>query len=367
MPSTKVVVNLEGASYDVRIGEGLLAGLGQRVRATLPDATAAVLVSDTNVAPLYGAAVHASLKEAGLRVVDITIPAGVQSKSVALVSEIWSAMARQNIDRDSVVVALGGGVVCDVAGFVAATYMRGIQMVHAPTSLFAMVDASVGGKCAIDLPEGKNLVGAFLQPAYVCASLDVLATLPEAAWQSGCAVIAKAAAVSSDEFFFWLADHAAQLANRDPDVVVEAVARSVVFKADVVAADAEDRSGVRARLSYGHTLGHAVDSLAGPGTYTHGACVAEGMRFAARLGAEVAGTPLDFVHEQDALLDALGLEALPFAAEADSMIAAMRADKKTNQDSIMFVVPTDVGACDLTAVPEDTLRSHLSAWARSKE
>lgn len=368
MATAKVVVNLvDKPSYDVRIGTDLLAGLGQRLHALLPQATSAAIITDTNVNPLYGKVVRASLKQAGLSTMLMAVPAGEQSKNAACLTEIWRAMADRRMDRDAVVVALGGGVIGDMAGFAAATYVRGISYVQVPTTLLAMVDSSVGGKTAIDLDEGKNLVGAFKQPAYVAADLATLETLDEREWACGCGEIAKSAVIDSDDFFFWLAEHAEGLAARDAAVVQEAVMRCVVFKADVVAADEEERAGARECLNYGHTLGHAIEKLAGFGTYSHGHAVAEGMRFAMRLGAALEGAPLDLVAEQDALLDALGLPALDFSASADDVLDAMLSDKKARGGKIRFVLPRDVGAWTVREVDEETLREHLEAWRRSKQ
>ena len=368
MPNTKVVVNLNGRpAYDVRIGTGMLEGLGAHVAEYVPQATQAALVSDTNVAPLYGAAVRESLKSAGLSVVDITVPAGEQSKSIEVAGEIWQALAAKNLDRDCCIVALGGGVVGDLAGFIAATYLRGVSYIQVPTSLLAMVDSSVGGKTAVDLPAGKNLVGAFKQPAYVCADVDVLATLPEREWQCGFGEIAKSAAIDSDDFFFWLAEHAFALAAHDIDVVREAITRCVVFKAGVVAADETERAGVRECLNYGHTLGHAIEKLAGFGTFSHGTAVAEGMRFAARLAVSEIGASLDFVQAQDDLLDSLGLDSLDFAAEPADVLEAMRSDKKARAGQLRFVLLNDVGDWQIAAIPDETALEHLDAWARSKE
>lgn len=365
---SKVVVNFADApSYDVRIGAGILDGLGERIGRCVPEATAALVLTDTNVGPLYSESVRASCKSAGLRTVQIDLPAGEASKSTEVLFEVWNAMAQSKLDRDSVVLALGGGVVGDLAGFAAATYLRGVHLVQAPTSLLAMVDSSVGGKTAVDLETGKNLVGAFKQPAYVCADTAVLVTLPEREWACGFGEVAKSALIDSDDFFFWLSDHAEALSAHDLDVVSEAITRCAVFKANVVAADPEERLGVRACLNYGHTLGHAIEKLAGFGTYSHGAAVAEGMRFAARLGAALVGTPLELVQEQDALLDALGLPTLDFAAPAEKLLDAMRSDKKARSGQLRFVLPRDVGAWELCAVDEETLLEHLSAWSRSKE
>ena len=269
----------------------MLAGLGESVRRLdgVGQAPHLLVLTDSNVGPLYLEEAKSSLRAAGFRVSDIVVPAGEDSKSLAVAGEIWSAMASLGLTRDCAVVALGGGVVGDLAGFVASTYMRGIPFVQVPTSLLAMVDSSVGGKTGVNLPEGKNLVGTFKQPAYVCASTAVLATLDDREWACGCAEIAKASVIDSDEFFFWMMDHASALEARDPVVVTEAIARSVVFKANVVAEDKTESRGVRECLNYGHTLGHAVEALAGYGTFSHGAAVAEGMRFAARLGVDAGG------------------------------------------------------------------------------
>ena len=206
MPATKIVVNIPGETpYDVRIGATVLAGLGESVRRLdgVGRAPHLLVLTDSNVGPLYLEEAKSSLKAAGFRVSDIVVPAGEDSKSLAVAGEIWSAMASLGLTRDCAVVALGGGVVGDLAGFV-----------QVPTSLLAMVDSSVGGKTGVNLPEGKNLVGTFKQPAYVCASTAVLATLDAREWACGCAEIAKASVIDSDEFFFWMMDHAAALEAR---------------------------------------------------------------------------------------------------------------------------------------------------------
>ena len=217
MPATKVIVNIPGEeAYDVRIGGGVLANLGAHLR-KLPvfaESDRALVVTDENVAPLYRADAKEALAQAGFRVSDIAVPAGEGSKSVEVAGEIWEAMASLALGRDCVVVALGGGVVGDLAGFVAATYMRGVPVVQVPTTLLSMVDSSVGGKTGVNLAAGKNLVGAFKQPAYVCADTATLATLDEREWACGCAEIAKSAVIDSDDFFFWLVDAAGALAAR---------------------------------------------------------------------------------------------------------------------------------------------------------
>ncbi|MEC4175803.1 3-dehydroquinate synthase [Adlercreutzia sp. R7] len=369
MPATKIVVNIPGETpYDVRIGDTVLEGLGASLK-KLPAVASAphlLVLTDTNVGPLYVEEAKASLRAAGFRVSDIVVPAGEDAKSLAVAGEVWNAMAGLGLTRDCAVVALGGGVVGDLAGFVASTYMRGISFVQVPTTLLAMVDSSVGGKTGVNLDAGKNLVGTFKQPAYVAACTATLATLDEREWACGCAEIAKASVIDSDEFFFWMLDHAEALAARQPETVSEAIARSVVFKANVVAEDKTESRGVRECLNYGHTLGHAVEALAGYGTFSHGAAVAEGMRFAARLGVRVAGTSEELVAAQDDLLDALGLPALAWSAPADQMLAAMKRDKKTRAGEVRFVVPRDIGDWELVAVPDDVILEQLRQWEASK-
>ncbi len=369
MPATKVVVNIPGeVAYDVRIGSEVLQGLGaylKRIDATAK-APRLLVITDSNVAPLYLAEVKASLKSAGYRVSDIVVPAGEESKSLEVVGEIWEAMASLKLGRDCAVVALGGGVVGDLAGFVASAYMRGVPVAQVPTTLLSMVDSSVGGKTGVNLSAGKNLVGAFKQPSYVCASTAALATLPDREWRCGSAEIAKSAVIESDDFFFWLVENASALAARDEAVAAEAIARCVVFKANVVAEDKTESRGIRECLNYGHTLGHAIETLAGYGVYSHGEAVAEGMRFAARLGAALVGTPIELVRAQDELLDELGLPALSWSADPADVLSAMKGDKKARAGAVRFVLPRDVGDWVVLEVEDEVLLEHLGAWAQSR-
>lgn len=367
MARTKVIVNLpDDASYNVRIGTGLLADVGAHLR-EVNTSSQTLIITDSNVAPFYLQEVKDSLIAAGYRTAEIVIPAGEASKSLACMAEIWEAMAQLGLTRESLVVGLGGGVVGDIAGFAASTFMRGIACVQLPTSLLAMVDASVGGKTGVNLEAGKNLVGTFKQPLYVCAATETLDTLPEEEWTCGCAEIAKAAVVDSDEFFFWLSEAAAALSARESKVTLEALTRSVIFKANIVGADTLETKGVRECLNYGHTLGHALETCAGFGTYSHGQAVAEGMRFAARLGVALAGASAEFVRAQDELLDALGLPSLGNAEEPEELLEAMHKDKKSQDGAVRFVLLRDVGQWGIEQVDDETILEHLQAWKRSKE
>lgn len=367
----RVVVNLPGQEgYAVRIGAGVMSALGRNLRETerFSQLRDLLVLTDENVAPLYLDQAKGTLSQAGFKVSHITVPAGEATKSVDLLAEVWSAMAQLGLGRDCAVIALGGGVVGDLAGFAAACYLRGVPVVQVPTTLLAMVDSSVGGKTGINLPEGKNLVGAFHQPSFVCADTKMLSTLPEREWLCGLGEVAKSAVIDSDDFFFWLAEHAAGLAARtDDEAVTETVARCVVFKADTVAQDVEDRAGIRECLNYGHTLGHAIESCAGFGAFSHGACVAEGMRFAAFAAQEVltgpeAASVSDFAQAQSELLDTLGLRPLEFQASPEDLLSAMRRDKKVRGGELRLVLASDVARWRIVGLGDDEVLSLLRRW-----
>lgn len=380
MPTTRIEVHIPGeATYDVRVGTALLHRLGEHCREVTAVASCPQLavVSDSNVAPLYLSSVKGSLAAAGYRVCDIVVEAGEQSKSCEVIAEVWSALADLGMTRDCAVVALGGGVVGDLAGFAGSTFMRGIPVVQVPTTLLSMVDSSVGGKTGINLAAGKNLVGTFAQPVYVCASIDVLSTLPEREWACGCGEIAKSAVVDSDDFFFWLLEHAQVLREREDCVIEEAVQRCIVFKAGVVARDMSERCGVRECLNYGHTLAHAIESMCGYGYYSHGAAVAEGMRFAAVLAQRLVGASKDFMAAQDQLLNELGLTVLDWIAVASDVqgtpvtaadiIACMKRDKKARAGHLRFVLVADVGRWSIETIDDDVVAAALADFYGIKE
>lgn len=369
MPATRVVVNIPGEdAYNVRVGAGVLDALGSSMRGVpvLADARQVLVITDANVGPLYLARAKASLAQAGYRVSDICVPAGEEAKSLTVLGEVLEAMAALALERDCVVVALGGGCVGDLAGFAAATYMRGVQVVQVPTTLLSMVDSSVGGKTGVNLSAGKNLVGAFKQPAFVCADTEVLATLPAREWACGCGEVAKTALIDGDEFFFWLSDQASAVVDRQPDAVSEVIARCVVFKADVVAQDKTESRGVRECLNYGHTLAHAIEKLSGYGTYSHGHAVAEGMRFAARMGMRLADMPVELAQAQGQLLDDLGLPELGWEASPAQVLDVMKRDKKARHGQVRFVCLHDVGQWRLQDVANGVILEELEAYFAQK-
>ncbi len=355
----------DGSSYTVCVGKGALDGFGEKVRELKPGARV-VVISDETVGPVYGKIVKKRLATAGFEVHDLLVPAGEKSKTLEYADELWQALAAYGMGREDLVVAVGGGVVGDLSGFVAACYMRGIDFVQVPTTLLAMVDASVGGKTAVDLERGKNLVGAFHRPIYVCADMRVLKSLDEEGWANGFAEVAKSSVVASRRSFYeQLRDNAAGLKAHESALVEQAVADSVEFKAQVVAKD-EREQGLRECLNYGHTLGHAVETCAGYGKIGHGRAVAEGMRFAARLAVEVLGADVAFVRRLDTLLDSLGLEELAWTSTPERLMHAMKSDKKARGGQVRFVLARDFSDWEVRAVDDAILTQHLEAWCAAK-
>ena len=354
-----------GRGYEVVIGDGTLQTVGERIRGLTGAEKVALITAETG-GGLFGVDVDTALARAGFTVVPMTVPAGESSKSWSMAGDILEALATYGIGRGDVVVALGGGVVGDLAGFVAATYMRGIDFVQVPTTLLAMVDSSVGGKTGVDLDAGKNLAGAFKQPLLVVADTSTLSELSEDEWRSGLAEVAKSAVIDGEEFLGWLEENAAALMERDSDAVAEAVGRCVAFKARIVGGD-EREEGPRECLNYGHTLGHAIEKAAGYGSVPHGLAVAEGMRFEIRVAMELAGAEIGFVKRQDRLLDDLGLPPLEVRLHATEVHAAMRGDKKVRRGVVRMVLPSAPGRWQCVEVADATISAHLVEWASGKK
>ncbi len=326
--------------YEVRVEPDL--DLGNAVSAALPPETA-VLLTDSTVGPLHAPSVAEALREAGWALAGVvTVPAGEGSKSLAVYEEVVRKLARAEVPRGGTLFALGGGVVGDLGGFVASSYMRGINLVQLPTSLLAMVDSSVGGKVGLDLPEGKNLVGAFLQPRLVAANLDWLETLPSREVSHGLAEVVKMGLLSGGRFFEDL-QRLEDARAKDPEALQALILHSIRAKAAVVAED-EREAGPRAALNYGHTIGHGLEAAAGY-DLPHGEAISAGMLAAARLSYEILGTDLLKTHED--LLRAAGLPLKVPALDVEPILKAMSRDKKrraSDQDyTYRFVLLEDVG------------------------
>ena len=360
-------VTLPDRTYDVTIADGLIASVGER-SAAATGARRVALVTDTTVDGLLGDTVAGSLQGAGVMVERLTVDPGEASKSWKVAGRLLEKMSEAGLRRGDAVVALGGGVVGDLAGFCAAVYMRGIAVVQVPTTLLAQVDSSIGGKTGVDLPRGKNLAGAFHHPFAVLADPCVLAGLPEREWLSGLAEVAKSAFLDSDAAVADLEADAPALRSRDAGATLRAVVMAAGLKVRVVSADPLE-GGLRESLNYGHTLGHAIEAVAGYGTVPHGRAVADGIRFAARLAEDVLGTDPAWTARQEALLDALGLTpsgAASSVADAGALRLAMGADKKARSSVVRFALVPQAGAYRAFEMDEDVLAKHLKRWCAAR-
>jgi 3-dehydroquinate synthase len=338
-----VKVSLGDRSYEIHIGAGLLDAVG-KVCGKLPIARRCAIISDSNVFPRYGRPVEQSLKQAGFETVHITFRAGEASKNLRSVEACYDALAKHRLERKSFVVALGGGVTGDLAGFVAATYLRGMAFVQIPTTLLAQVDSSVGGKVGVNLTAGKNLVGAFHQPKIVLCDLDALKTLPAREYHSGLAEVIKYGIIYDAAFFRKLEKIMPLLMNRDTKALADVVARCCEIKADVVSQD-ETETGLRAILNFGHTIGHAIEAVSGYGKYLHGEAISIGQIAAARISTRLTGLS---VEEERRIAAIFTAASLPTGIKLNgpkfkSLLDAMKLDKKVSGGEIKFVLAKKIG------------------------
>ncbi len=352
----EVPVAIPGQSCRVLVGPGLLARTGALARECGLHGTCAV-ITDENVGRLHGDAVMASLEAAGNKAVLLTVPAGERSKCLATAEDLCDRMIAAGLDRSSYVVALGGGVVGDLAGFVAAIYHRGIPFVQIPTTIVAQVDSSIGGKTGVNARAGKNLIGAFHQPRLVLADTDTLATLPDREYREGFAEVIKHGVIRD----------AAMLDELDPAAPRESlaplVARNIAIKAAIVAEDEHERTGTRALLNFGHTVAHAVENVAGYGRFLHGEAVSLGMAAALEISQRKYGLPAAEAQRVRAKLSAFGLPlALPPDLSADALLEAARHDKKFAGGRIRYVVSPRLGEAFVADdVTEDDIRAALQS------
>lgn len=353
-------------SYDIVVGPGVIAGIGPALKAAA--ASRAVLICDAAVLETHATRVADSLRAAGIATDSIAVPSGEAAKSVAEAARLWDACARLAVDRQTHVVAVGGGVVGDLAGFVAATFARGLPVWQVPTTVIAQVDSGIGGKTGVNLDAGKNLVGVFWQPRGVFADIDVLATLPDREFVSGFAEVVKYGMILDGDFFAWLEHNAPRIRGRDPAPLTTAVERSAALKALVVERDELETAGLRVALNYGHTFAHAIETVSGYGVLLHGEAVAIGMAMAARLAAMLGLVPQAVVDRQDRLLTLFSLPTgLPAGMKPaadrpvqDALIDVMRRDKKSLSGRLRFVLPNRIGHVDLVdGIPENLVRRAL--------
>jgi len=357
--STIVHVRLAERSYEIHIGVGNLAQLPDLLR-TCGKVTQAVVVTDSNVQSPHAEQVLADLQRAGIGADLRVVPAGEVSKSVENAHWLWRELVRLRADRRTFVVAVGGGMVGDLAGFVAATFARGVPLFQVPTSLLAQVDSSVGGKVAVNLPEAKNMVGAFYQPRGVLIDVATLKTLPDREYRSGLAEVVKYGVILDCDFFAYLENHVLGLLAREPLTLRDVVARCCRLKADIVEQDEREETGLRAVLNYGHTFGHALETLGTYDEWLHGEAVAIGMMCAARLAHRVGWISEDLVIRQRQLLAALGLPVELPKLDPQQMLDAMSRDKKVVHGKLRFVLPRRLGHVELAEdVPAELVREIL--------
>ena len=361
----EVCVNLGERSYVITIGPGALSELGDRV-VRLGAPTGVLVVSNPVVARFYGEPALKSVRAAGVRAELVTVPAGERFKTLGTVRRVYDSLLDARIDRKGAVVALGGGVIGDMVGFAAATYLRGIDFHQVPTTLLAQVDASVGGKVGVDLAQGKNLVGAFHQPKSVVIDTKTLNTLPARELRSGLAEVVKHGIIYDQDFFVFLDRYASELLSRFECPMIEAVRRSVEIKRDVVEKD-ERESGLRAILNYGHTVGHAIEVTSGYGKYRHGEASSIGMVTEAIL-AEREGVAEPGLAREIARV--LGKMRLPIAMDrsipTQDMIRAIELDKKNLGGRLRLALPSKIGECCIVEISRQALASAIDGCGESK-
>lgn len=336
-----VDVRLGERSYKVLIGQGILESLGETLREANPGTSCAV-ITDSNVGPLYAGGVLKDLTDAGFKPTLVTIPAGEKSKALGQVEKACDAMIGAGLDRKAFVVALGGGVVGDLAGFVAAIYYRGIPYVQVPTTIIAQVDSAVGGKTGVNAAGGKNLIGSFHQPRFVLADVDTLNTLPPREFNEGFAEVIKHAIIRDAQLF-------EDIARLDRGNMTPLIARNVAIKAQIVTADEHETTGERALLNFGHTVGHGIEAAAGYGRYLHGEAISLGIAAACFISARKAGLS---AQDHAQIISRLVQFHLPVKLPADisteSIMAGLKTDKKFSQGKIRFVLTSRIGSAFLS-------------------
>jgi 3-dehydroquinate synthase len=360
MPTTAAIVTVDTghARYPILIGSGLLDAASSW--SELPRGPRALIVSNDRVAPLYAARLQAALAPQYPAVGVLELPDGEPHKDWPTLNRIFDRLLADGADRDTVLFALGGGVVGDITGFAAACYMRGVPFVQVPTTLLAQVDSSVGGKTAINHPAGKNMIGAFYQPRRVVCDLDTLATLPERELRAGLAEVIKYGPIADAAFLDWIEAHLDALLAREPAALAHAVRRSCEIKAAVVGAD-ERESGQRAILNFGHTFGHAIEAGLGFGGWLHGEAVGCGMVLAAELSQQLGLVDAAFVARLRALIGRAGLPVRAPALGVDRFVELMRVDKKAQAGQIRFVLIETVGRAVVRPAPDLLVREVLAA------
>ena len=355
----KVPVDLDERGYDISIGTGLIQNLDQIDE--FANLHHAVVVSDENVASHYLNAVQNQLDKLDIRNNSIVVPAGEKSKSAVQLEQLWNLLLESRTDRKSTIIALGGGVVGDLAGFAAATFARGIDLIQVPTSLLAQVDSSVGGKTGINLPGSKNMVGSFWQPKSVVIDPEVLSTLDDANFRAGLAEVIKYGVIMDKPFFDFLDENLNAIKVRSNECLTKVIARCCELKAIVVREDEKEVSGKRAILNYGHTFGHAIENVFGYGQYLHGEAIAIGMHCAAKLATELGKVDPEFTATQKNLIEQFGLPLSAPTGKENDLVDAMHRDKKVMSGKLKLILPTRIGHVEICDAPDDGLLANAFA------
>jgi 3-dehydroquinate synthase len=351
---------LENHRYDISVSAGLFDSIIEKID-QLTDATSYMVVTDTSVRNLYLSRITDQLDALQRRYSVATIADGEASKSIQTAVSIWDQLASTTADRKAVVIALGGGVVGDLAGFVAATYARGLRFVQVPTSLLAQVDSSVGGKVGINLPAGKNLVGAFWQPTWVAIDPECLTTLDDRNYRAGLAEVIKYGVIKDPQLFEYLETNSEQIIARDPDTLRHIIIACCRCKARIVEQDETETSGVRATLNYGHTIGHAIENVFGYGTYLHGEAIAIGMHCEAMIATKLQLLDPSVLRRQCTLIQRFGLPIVCPSNQTDEIIKATRLDKKASQGNARYILPTKIGeTCVVDDVKDSLVKQVLT-------
>lgn len=338
-----ITVQLAERSYPIWIGKDLLGNAHNFLMESISKLSHAVVIADANAAQSLYPVLLDSLSKLNIRISSFEVPSGEKSKSISEIEKLWEFMSAEHSDRGSVVIALGGGVVGDLAGFAAATFARGLKFVQIPTTLLSQVDSSVGGKTGINLSQAKNMVGSFWQPSLVLIDLNSLATLPDREFFAGLAEVVKYGMILDAVFFEWLENNIDAVLRKETTALTHIIRRSCELKAQVVAADERETTGLRAILNYGHTFGHALESLSGYGTLLHGEAVSIGMTMAARLAVHLELIPADILSRQSELLRRYNLPVKSPSIALDALWQSMQKDKKVQHGKLTFILPTEIG------------------------
>ncbi len=339
----KVQVKLAERSYPIFIGTRTLYDIAASLGELLTEWSHTIIICDEKVASTFGKTVEDNLTLTSKRTSMLVVPSGEENKSIANLSQLWSRMLEVKTDRKSVVVAIGGGVVGDLAGFAAASFARGLRFIQVPTTLLAMVDSSVGGKTGINLPSAKNMVGAFWQPHAVWIDTSTLDSLPDREFRSGLAEVVKYGVILDESFFDHLEEHADAILARKHEQIQHIVRRCCELKAQVVSQDERETTGLRAILNYGHTFGHAIEAKTSYGRFLHGEAVSIGMTMAGQLAVRLELWPKDCQKRQTSLLRKFGLPTSFSDVPGEQLVVAMQMDKKTEHGRLNFILPTRMG------------------------